>query len=346
MSYKVAVVGATGNVGREILKTLAERQFPISNVVGLGSAESVGTSVSFGDNDVLKISALSDYNFKGTDFVFSSINAIVTRNFVPKAVAEGAIVIDNSSAFRMSDDVPLIVPEVNGHLLDGVLEKKNGAIIASPNCIATPLSLVLKNLESIAPIKRVVISTYQSTSGAGREGMDELHQQVRALFMNDPIQKNYFQKQIAYNVIPQIDSFDIKTGITGEESKVMEETSKVLGTDIKIAATCVRVPTFIGHAISAAIEFESDVDPKEARNLLLNAEGILVVDRPSEERYATPLDSVAEDGVIVSRIRKDPSVSHGLLAWIVSDNLRKGAALNVVQIAERIIQTEHPIKQN
>ena len=331
MQYKVAVVGATGNVGREMLSVLSERAFPYSEVVALASSRSVGTQVSFGD-DILKVKALEHYDFKGTDIVLMSAGSTVSKQWSPKIVAQGAIVIDNSSAWRMDRDVPLIVPEVNAEALNGI---KKG-IVANPNCSTAQLVVVLKPLHDLAKIKRVVVSTYQSVSGAGKDAMDELFRQTRSVLVADAMEVEYFPKQIAYNVIPQIDVF-LDSGLTKEEWKMMVETQKILDPDIQLTATCVRVPVFIGHAEAVTIEFESAITAERARAVLREAPGVLVVDKREDGGYVTPVDCAGEDATYVSRIRKDPTVEHGLSLWIVADNLRKGAALNAVQIAECLI---------
>jgi len=331
MSYKVAVVGATGNVGREMLNVLAERQFPVSEVVALASTKSIGTEVSFGDK-TLKVKALDYFDFTGTDICLMSAGGTVSKEWSPKIAAQGAIVIDNSSAWRMDRDVPLVVPEVNVAALDQI---KKG-IIANPNCSTAQLVVALKPLHDVATIKRVVVSTYQSVSGAGKEGMDELFTQTRAVFVADPIEQGKFTKQIAFNVIPHIDSF-IDSGFTKEEWKMMVETQKILDQSIQLVATCVRVPVFVGHSESVNIEFEKPLTAADARNILREAPGVLVVDKREDGGYATPVECAGEDATFVSRIRKDPTVEYGLAMWIVSDNLRKGAALNAVQIAECLI---------
>ncbi len=332
MSYKVAVVGATGNVGREMLSVLAERQFPVSEVVALASTKSIGTEVSFGDK-TLKVKALDYYDFKGTDIVLMSAGSKVSKEWAPKIAAQGAIVIDNSSAWRMDREVPLIVPEVNAHALDGGFKK---GIIANPNCSTAQLVVALKPLHDEATIRRVVVSTYQSVSGAGKDAMDELFRQTRAVFVADPVETYKFTKQIAYNVIPHIDVF-LDSGVTKEEWKMMVETQKILDPDIQLTATCVRVPVFIGHSESVNIEFERPITAERARAVLRQAPGVLVVDKREDGGYVTPIEVAGEDATYVSRIRKDPTVEHGLQMWVVSDNLRKGAALNAVQIAECLI---------
>jgi aspartate-semialdehyde dehydrogenase len=335
MSYKVAVVGATGNVGREILGVLAERTFPASEVVALASTRSIGTEVSFGDG-TLKVKALDYYDFAGTDIVLMSAGSDVSKQWAPKIAAAGALVIDNSSHWRMDRGVPLIVPEVNADALEGGAPK---GIIANPNCSTAGLVVALKPLHDEAKITRVVASTYQSVSGAGKDAMDELFRQTRAIFVADPIEHAKFPKQIAFNVIPQIFTF-LDSGYTKEEWKMMVETQKILDPDIQLTATCVRVPVFIGHSISANIEFARPITAQRARAILREAPGILVVDKHEDGGYATPVDVAGEDATYVSRIRKDPTVEHGLSLWIVTDNLRKGAALNAVQIAECVINRQ------
>ena len=331
MSYKVAVVGATGNVGREMLNVLSERAFPASEVVALASTRSVGTEVSFGDK-TLKVKALDYYDFKGTDICLMSAGGAVSKEWSPKIAAQGCLVIDNSSQWRMDREVPLVVPEVNVSALDAI---KKG-IIANPNCSTAQLVVALKPLHDVAKIKRLVVSTYQSVSGAGKEGMDELFRQTRAVFVADPIEKSKFTKQIAFNVIPHIDAF-LDSGYTKEEWKMMVEVQKILDPDIQTTVTCVRVPVFIGHSESVNIEFEQPITAEKARNILREAPGVLVVDKREDEGYATPVECAGEDATYVSRIRKDPTIDNGLSMWVVSDNLRKGAALNAVQIAECLI---------
>ncbi len=331
MSYKVAVVGATGNVGREMLSVLAERQFPYSEVVALASTRSVGTEVSFGDK-ILKVKALDYYDFKGTDVVLMSAGGKISKEWSPKIAAQGAIVIDNSSTWRMDRDVPLVVPEVNAAALDGI---KKG-IIANPNCSTAQLVVALKPLHDEAQIKRVVVATYQSVSGAGKDAMDELFRQTRAVFVADPIETVKFTKQIAFNVIPHIDVF-MDDGYTKEEWKMMVEVQKILDPDIQVNVTCVRVPVFIGHSEVVAIEFEKPITAQRARAILREAPGCLVIDKHEDGGYITPIECAGEDATYISRIRKDPTVEHGLCMWVVSDNLRKGAALNAVQIAECLI---------
>jgi len=331
MAYKIAVVGATGNVGREMLNVLVERQFPASEVVALASTSSVGTEVSFGDG-VLKVRALDYYDFKDTDICLMSAGGAVAKQWAPKIAAAGCVVIDNSSAFRMDRQVPLVVPEVNAEALSDMPK----GIVANPNCSTAQLVVALKPLHDLATIKRVVVSTYQSVSGAGREAMDELFRQTRAVFVADPVEVVKFPKQIAFNVIPHIDTF-LDSGFTKEEWKMMVETQKILDPDIQLTATCVRVPVFVGHSEAVAIEFEKPITAEAARAALRAAPGVLVVDKREDGGYVTPMECAGEDATYVSRIRKDPTVENGLMLWIVADNLRKGAALNAVQIAECLV---------
>jgi len=329
-NYKVAVVGATGAVGKEMLKTLAEREFPVSEVYALASGKSAGSQVSFGEDEVLTVGDLAAFDFKGVDICLSSPGAKVSAEFAPRAAKAGCVVIDNTSHFRMDPDVPLIVPEVNPQAIAGY-KKKN--IIANPNCSTIQMLVALKPLHDLATIKRIVVSTYQSVSGAGREAMDELFSQTRAVFVNDPLTKEVFRKQIAFNVIPQIDTF-MEDGVTKEEWKMVVETKKILDPHIKVTATCVRVPVFIGHSEAINLEFEKPISAAEARAALKKAPGIAVIDHHHEEGFVTPVECAGEDAVFVSRIREDITVENGLNLWVVSDNLRKGAALNAVQIAE------------
>jgi len=332
MGYKVAVAGATGAVGREILTTLAERAFPADDVVALASERSAGVEVSYGADDVLKVQDLSSFDFKGTDIVLSSPGAKVSAEQAPRAARAGAVVIDNTSQFRMDPDVPLVVPEVNPDDIAGYTQRH---IIANPNCSTIQMVLALKPLHELARIRRVVVATYQSTSGAGKDAMDELFNQTRGIYVNEPVKPELFTKQIAFNVIPQIDVF-MEDGATKEEWKMVVETKKILDPAILVTATCVRVPVFIGHAEAVNLEFENPIDEDEARQALRNQPGITVIDRRIDEGYVTPAECAGEDAVFVSRIRSDPTVENGLSLWVVSDNLRKGAALNAVQIAEKL----------
>lgn len=333
MGYRVVVVGATGNVGREILNILWERKFPISEIKAVASSTSMGQQVSFGDDEVLDVHPIADFDFKGFDFALFSAGNSVSAEFVPIAAEAGCIVIDNSSQFRKESEVPLVVPEVNPQALS-CYGKCN--IIANPNCVALPLSMALKPLHDEASLKRVVVSTYQSVSGAGRAAMDELFNQTRAIYMNQPVVKEEFPKQIAFNVIPQCDVF-MPDGSTSEEAKIAHETQKILGINIGMAVTCVRVPVFIGHSVAVAVELENPLSVGEARALWREFPGLSIVDFRKEDGYVTPAEVVGEDSVFISRIRSDKSVENGLLFWLASDNLRKGAALNAVQIAERIV---------
>ncbi len=334
MGYKVAVIGATGNVGREMLKTLAERKFPADEVIALASERSVGMEVSYGEDDVLTVRDLAKFDFKGIDIALSSPGAKVSAIHSPRAGAAGCVVIDNTSHFRMDPDVPLVVPEVNAKAIAGYAKKH---IIANPNCSTMQMVVALKPLHDRWTIKRVVVSTYQSVSGAGKEAMDELFNQTRAVFVNDPIKPERFTKQIAFNVIPHIDVF-MDDGSTKEEWKMSVETRKILDPDILVHATCVRVPVFIGHSEAVNVEFANPVDENEARNALKKAPGVVVIDHRANEGYVTPIECAGEDPVYVSRIRKDPTIKNGLSFWCVSDNLRKGAALNAVQIAEVLVK--------
>ncbi len=332
MGFKVAVVGATGNVGRAMLDILAERRFPADEVIALASRKSMGVEVSYGDK-TLKCKALDQYDFSDVDICLMSAGGEVSKQWSPKIGAQGTVVIDNSSAFRMDPDVPLIVPEVNAAAIDG-FRKKN--IIANPNCSTAQLVVALKPLHDHAKITRVVVATYQSVSGAGKEGMDELDRQTKGLYSVQEIETKKFPKRIAFNLIPQIDVF-MEDGFTKEEWKMVVETKKILDPKIKLVATCVRVPVFIGHSEAVNIEFENPISVDEAREILRNASGVIVIDKHEPGGYVTPHECVGEDATYISRIRTDPTVDNGLVLWCVSDNLRKGAALNAVQIAEVLI---------
>ena len=334
MAYKVAVVGATGNVGQEMLSILAEREFPVSDVVALASSASLGKEVSYGEDRILKCQVLEHYDFSDTDIALFSPGAAVSKIYAPKAAAQGCVVIDNTSHFRMHENVPLVVPEVNAHALKNFRESN---IIANPNCSTIQMVVALKPLEELAPIKRVVVSTYQSVSGAGRDAMDELYEQTKKLFFNEHQELRNFTKQMAFNVIPHIDVF-LESGDTKEEWKMQMETRKIMEADIAVSATCVRVPVFLCHAESVNVEFESAVSMEEAFTALEEAEGVVLMDRREDGGYVTPQECAGEDGVFISRLRQDFSVPHGLNMWVVSDNLRKGAALNAVQIAETLIE--------
>jgi aspartate-semialdehyde dehydrogenase len=332
MAYRVAVVGATGAVGREMLKTLVERNFPVSEIAALASGRSAGTDISYGEKRVLKVQSLDTFDFKGWDIGLFSPGASVSAIHAPRAAAAGCIVIDNTSQFRMDADVPLVVPEVNPHHLR---QMKRG-IIANPNCSTIQMVVALKPLHDAFKIKRVVVSTYQSVSGAGKEGMDELFNHTKSSFVYEQSPPQQFTKEIAFNCIPHIDRF-MDDGSTKEEWKMAVETKKILDPAIAVHATCVRVPVFIGHGEAVNVEFENAVTAGEARALLRESPGIEIVDVREDGGYVTPLECQGEDAVFVSRIRKDPTVPHGLSFWCVSDNLRKGAALNAVQIAETLI---------
>ena len=332
MGFKVAVVGATGNVGREMLNILDEREFPADEVVAIASRKSQGTEVSFGDA-TLKVKALEHYDFSDVDICLMSAGGSVSKEWSPKIAAQGAIVIDNSSAWRYDADVPLIVPEVNADAVAG-FAKKN--IIANPNCSTAQLVVALKPLHDKAKIKRVVVATYQSVSGAGKDAMEELFSQTKAVYQIDEIEPKKFTKRIAFNVIPHIDVF-MEDGYTKEEWKMVAETKKILDPKIKLTATCVRVPVFVSHSEAVNIEFENPITADEARDILRNAPGCLVIDKRENGGYVTPYEAAGEDATYISRIREDATVENGLQMWVVSDNLRKGAALNAVQIAECLV---------
>ncbi|HWM48152.1 MAG TPA: aspartate-semialdehyde dehydrogenase [Xanthobacteraceae bacterium] len=332
MGYKVAVVGATGNVGREMLDILAERTFPADEVVALASRRSIGQDISYGDK-TLKAKALEHFDFSDVDICLMSAGSAVSKDWSPKIAAQGAVVIDNSSCWRYDADVPLVVPEVNADAVDGFRKK---GIIANPNCSTAQLVVALKPLHDRAKIKRVVVATYQSVSGAGKDAMDELFAQTKAVYTASEIVEKKFPKRIAFNVIPHIDVF-MEDGYTKEEWKMMVETKKILDPKIKLTATCVRVPVFIGHSEAVNVEFEQPITPDEARDILRNAPGCLVIDKQEPGGYVTPYECAGEDATYISRIREDATVEHGLAFWCVSDNLRKGAALNAIQIAESLI---------
>jgi aspartate-semialdehyde dehydrogenase len=336
MGYRVAVVGATGNVGREMLSILAERKFPADKVFAVASSRSVGSEVSFGDDKTLKVENLDIFDFKGVDIALFSPGARVSAVHAPRAAKAGCVVIDNTSQFRMDKDVPLVVPEVNP---EAIAQYKKRNIIANPNCSTIQMVMALKPLHDLAHVKRVVVATYQSVSGAGRAAMDELFTQTRGIYVNDPIRRERFTKQIAFNVIPHIDVF-VEGGDTKEEWKMAGETRKILGADIVVTATCVRVPVFIGHAEAVNVEFERPLDEAKARAALQKAPGVVVVDHRADEGYVTPVEAAGEDTIYVSRLRRDPTVANGLNLWVVADNLRKGAALNAVQIAE-VLARDH-----
>ncbi|SDL47449.1 aspartate-semialdehyde dehydrogenase [Paracoccus chinensis] len=330
MGYKVVVAGATGNVGREMLSILAERQFPADEVVALASRRSLGTEVSFGDK-TLKTKDIDGFDFTGYDMALFAIGSDATKKYAPIAASQGCVVIDNSSLYRYDPQIPLIVPEVNADAIEGY---RNKMIIANPNCSTAQMVVALKPLHDRARIRRVVVSTYQSVSGAGKEGMDELWSQTKGMYVpGQEVEPKKFQRQIAFNVIPQIDVF-MEDGQTKEEWKMVAETKKILDPSVKVTATCVRVPVFVGHSESINIEFEDFLDEDEARDILREAPGVLVIDKREPGGYVTPIESAGEDATYVSRIRQDQTVENGLNLWCVSDNLRKGAALNAVQIAE------------
>jgi aspartate-semialdehyde dehydrogenase len=332
MGYKVAVAGATGNVGREMLDILAERAFPADEVVALASRRSQGVEISFGDK-TLKAKTLDTYDFSDVDLCLMSAGGEISKEWSPRIAAQGAIVIDNSSAWRYDADVPLVVPEVNA---EAVRDVKKKGIIANPNCSTAQLVVALKPLHDHATIKRVVVATYQSVSGAGKDGMDELDRQTKALYSLQEVQEKKFPKRIAFNLIPHIDVF-MEDGFTKEEWKMMVETKKILDPKIKLTATCVRVPVFIGHSEAVNVEFEKPISAEEAQAILRSAPGVVVIDKREPGGYITPHEAAGEDATYVSRIREDITVENGLAFWCVSDNLRKGAALNAVQIAEALV---------
>ena len=331
MGYRIAVVGATGNVGREILNVLAERQFPVDEVAALASSRSTGDEIDFGDSgETLRVKNLEHFDFTGWDIALFAAGSEVSKVYAPKAAAAGCTVIDNSSLYRMDPDVPLIVPEVNADAIAGY-RKKN--IIANPNCSTAQLVVALKPLHDAAKIKRVVVATYQSVSGTGKSGMDELFEQSRNIFVGDPNEPKVYPKQIAFNVIPHAGDF-LEDGSTTEEWKMVVETKKILDPTIKLTATCVRVPVFVGHSEAVNIEFENEISAEEAQNILRESPGVMLVDKREPGGYVTPVECVGDYATFVSRVREDPTVENGLSLWVVSDNLRKGAALNAVQIAE------------
>ncbi|MDQ3077977.1 MAG: aspartate-semialdehyde dehydrogenase [Pseudomonadota bacterium] len=331
MGYRVAVVGATGNVGREILNVIAERQFPLDEIAAVASSRSTGNIVDFGETGKeLKVQNIDHFDFEGWDMALFAAGGAVSKQYALRAAAAGCTVIDNSSHFRMDPDVPLIVPEVNPHAIDGYRAKN---IVANPNCSTAQMVVALKPLHDVARIKRVVVSTYQSVSGAGKAGMDELFEQSRNIFVGDSNSPSKFTKQIAFNVIPHIDDF-LDDGSTREEWKMVVETKKILDPRIKVTATCVRVPVFVGHSESINVEFEDEMSASQAQEILREAPGVMLVDKREDGGYVTPVECVGDYATFVSRVREDPTVDYGLSMWVVSDNLRKGAALNAVQIAE------------
>jgi len=331
MGYRVVVVGATGNVGREMLNILAERSFPIDEIAAVASPRSTGTEIEFGETgQMLKVKNIEHFDFTGWDIALFAAGSGPTKTYAPKAASQGCVVIDNSSLYRMDPDVPLIVPEVNPEAIDGYKARN---IIANPNCSTAQMVVALKPLHDKAKITRVVVATYQSVSGAGKEGMDELFEQSRAIFVGDQVEPKKFTKQIAFNVIPHIDVF-LDDGYTKEEWKMVAETKKILDPQIKLTATCVRVPVFVGHSEALNIEFENEISATEAQDILREAPGVMLVDKREDGGYVTPVECVGDYATYVSRVREDITVENGLALWCVSDNLRKGAALNAVQIAE------------
>ena len=336
MSIKIAVVGATGNVGREILNILDERMFPCDEVVALASRKSMGRELSYGDK-TLKVKNLETYDFSDIDIALFSAGSKISEKWGPIAASAGAIVIDNSSFWRYHDDVPLIVPEVNP---DDIKYYKKRGIIANPNCSTSQLVVVLKPLHDFAKIKRVVVSTYQSVSGAGNAAMEELFNQTKGIFVNQVAEPENFTRQIAFNVIPHIDIFH-DDGFTKEEWKMLSETKKIIDKSIKLTATCVRVPVFVGHSEAVNIEFEKSISPEKARAILRDSPGVMLVDDPEDEKYVTPIECVGDYATFVSRVREDITIENGLAMWVVSDNLRKGAALNAVQIAELLLNKKY-----
>ncbi|MEG3090825.1 aspartate-semialdehyde dehydrogenase [Sphingomonas sp. PB1R3] len=331
MGYRVVVAGASGNVGREMLNILAEREFPIDEIAVVASSRSQGDQVEFGETGKkLTIKNIEHFDPTGWDIALFAIGSDATKIYAPKFAAAGCVVIDNSSLYRMDPDVPLIVPEVNPDAIDGYKAKN---IIANPNCSTAQMVVALKPLHDKATIKRVVVATYQSVSGAGKAGMDELFEQSRNIFVGDPAEPKKFTKQIAFNVIPHIDSF-LDDGSTKEEWKMVAETKKILDPKVKVTATCVRVPVFVGHSEALNIEFENEISAQEAQDILREAPGIMLVDKREDGGYVTPVECVGDFATFISRVREDSTVDNGLSLWCVSDNLRKGAALNAVQIAE------------
>jgi aspartate-semialdehyde dehydrogenase len=328
--FDICVAGATGNVGREILRLLDEREFPVGNIYALASERSKGKEISFGSKRV-KVQAISEFDFSKADIGLFSPGSKISREYAPIAAKAGCVVIDNSSEFRMDPEVPLIVPEVNPQEI-----KKHKGIIANPNCSTIQMVVPLKALHDVFKIKRVIVSTYQAVSGAGKEAMDELYEQSKAIFMGQRKSHKKFTKQIAFNLIPHIDVF-MEDGFTKEEWKMMNETKKILDPNINVLATCVRCPVFNGHAESIAVEFEKDISEAKIRKILENSDGVILADKREDGGYVTPVESVKEDAVFISRLRMDPSIKNGISFWCVADNLRKGAALNAIQIAEKLI---------
>ncbi|MFO1256708.1 MAG: aspartate-semialdehyde dehydrogenase [Sphingomonadaceae bacterium] len=331
MGYRVVVVGATGNVGREMLNVLAEREFPIDELAAVASSRSTGDEIEFGETGrMLRVRNIEHFDFTGWDIALFAAGSDVAKTYAPRAASQGCVVIDNSSLYRMDPDVPLVVPEVNPDAIDGYKAKM---IIANPNCSTAQMVVALKPLHDAARIRRVVVATYQSVSGAGKQGMDELFEQSRNIFVGDGVDPKKFTKQIAFNVIPQIDSF-LDDGSTKEEWKMVVETKKILDPKVKVTATCVRVPVFVGHSEAINLEFEDEISAEAAQKLLREAPGVMLVDKREDGGYVTPVECVGDGATFVSRVREDPTVENGLSLWCVSDNLRKGAALNAVQIAE------------
>ncbi|MEL6701403.1 MAG: aspartate-semialdehyde dehydrogenase [Pseudomonadota bacterium] len=333
MGYNVVVVGATGNVGREMLNILDERKFPITKIAALASRRSIGTEVSFGD-ETLKTQDLDTFDFAGWDMALFAVGSDATKIYAPRAAAAGCVVIDNSSLYRYDPDIPLVVPEVNP---EAVEQYSNKNIIANPNCSTAQMVVALKPLHDRAKIKRVVVSTYQSVSGAGKGGLDELWDQTKAIYNpTNEVEPKQFTKQIAFNVIPHIDKF-MEDGSTKEEWKMVAETKKIVDPKIKVTATCVRVPVFVGHSEAVNIEFEKELSAEQAQEILREAPGVMLIDKREDEGYVTPVEAAGDGATYISRVREDPTVEHGLNIWVVSDNLRKGAALNTVQIAELLV---------
>ncbi|MBN8827282.1 MAG: aspartate-semialdehyde dehydrogenase [Sphingobacteriia bacterium] len=332
--FNVAVIGATGVVGGEVLNILADRNFPVDNIYAVASRDSVGKEVSFGDEKILKIKPLDDFDFSKVEIAFFAAGGERSKHYAPIATKAKAVVIDKSSYFRLDKDVPLIIPEVN---LEKLEDFEKTRIIANPNCVVIPMAVALKPLHEKAKIKRIVVSTYQSVSGAGREAMNELFNQTRAKLMYQENQRKVLPREIAFNLFPHVGKF-VDSGDTDEEVKIIKEINKVLGEDIKVAVTCVRVPVFVGHSVAINVEFEEKITASEAKKIFANANGVTLMDDFTISRYATPLDAVNDDNILVSRIREDKSVKNGLNLWVVGDNLRKGAALNAVQIAEELIK--------
>ena len=331
MGYRVAIVGATGSVGREMMQILSEREFPVDEVAAVASSRSVGSEVEYGDTGrMLKCLNLEHFDFAGWDIALFAAGSSVSKDYAPKAAAAGCVVIDNSSLYRMHPDVPLVVPEVNPDAIDGYKARN---IIANPNCSTAQLVVALKPLHDAATIKRVIVSTYQSVSGAGKAGMDELFEQSRNIFVGDPSLPVKFTKQIAFNVIPHIDEF-MDDGSTKEEWKMVVETKKILDPKIKLNATCVRVPVFVGHSEAVNIEFERELSAEQAQDILREAPGVMLIDKREDGGYITPVEAAGDSATYISRVRDDPTVDYGITLWCVADNLRKGAALNAVQIAE------------